>query len=57
MKHKIFGKLIMLEVILYCLAFLLNFNLIIYYYAHIIVYGIAYIFFTIIDYKNDENRS
>lgn len=57
MKHKIFGKLIILEVILYSLAFFLNLNLIFYYYAHIIVYGIAYILFTIIDYKNDDNRS
>ena len=57
MKHKIFGKLIILEVILYILAFLLNFNLIIYYYAHITVYDIAYILFTIIDYKNDDNCS
>lgn len=56
MKHKIFGKLILLEIILYSLAFFLNLNLIFYYYAHIIIYGIFYIIDVIIDYKNSDNR-
>lgn len=54
--YKIFSKLIVLEILIYTVAAAFNFGIVFYYYAHIIIYCIAYTFFALKEYKDSKDE-
>ena len=54
--YRLFSKLIILEILIYTVAVILNFGIVFYYYAHIIIYCITYTFFALKEYKDSKDE-
>ena len=54
--YRLFSKLIILEILIYTVAVIFDFGIVFYYYAHIIIYCIAYTFFALKEYKDSKDE-